>query len=63
MEPKSNKDRLLRVIRGLQLIQRTNPPNSSIAKVAGKVMPALLEEFSKMPADAPALPAVAKVAP
>ena len=47
-----NKDRLLRAIRGLQLIQRTNHPKSSIARVVGKVLPPLIKEHSEMPADA-----------
>lgn len=47
----TNKDRLLRVIRGLQLIQRTNPPNSSIAKAAGKALVPLLAEMANLPVE------------
>lgn len=52
MDQKTNKDRLLRAIRGLQLIQRTNAPNSSIAKSATKGLAPLLKEMAAMPADA-----------
>lgn len=48
-----NKDRLLRAIRGLQLIQRTNAPNTSMAKAVTKALAPLLLEFSRMPPDAP----------
>jgi len=48
-----NKDRLLRAIRGLQLIQRTNAPTSSIAKAASKALAPLLKEMASLPADAP----------
>ena len=59
MEQKTNKERLLRVIRGLQLIQRNNPTNSSIGKTTTKVLSLLLDEFNKLPADAaPIVPEV-----
>jgi hypothetical protein len=48
-----NKDRLLRAIRGLQLLQRTNAPNTSIAKAVTKALAPLLVEMSTMPADPP----------
>lgn len=48
-----NRDRLLRAIRGLQLIQRTNAPKSSLSKAAGKALAPLLEEMEKHPAPAP----------
>ena len=48
----TNKDRLLRAIRSLQLLQRMNPPKSSIAKAAVKALVPLLEEMEKQPADA-----------
>ncbi len=54
MDPK-NPERLLRVIRGLQLLQRTNPPDSSIAKAAAKSLAPLLKEMAARPADAPPL--------
>ena len=58
MDPKTNKERLLRVIRGLQLLQRTNLPASPIGKLVTKTLPPLLKAFSEMPADAaPVLPA------
>ena len=52
MDPKTNHDRLLRVIRGLQLLQRTNDPKSSIAKSAGKALLPLLKEMATQPAEA-----------
>lgn len=48
-----NRDRLMRAIRGLQLLQRTNAPNSSIAKAAIKALAPLLKESAAMPPDAP----------
>jgi hypothetical protein len=51
-EATTNKDRLLRAIRCLQLIQRTNAPNSSIAKAAGKALVPLLDEMAKLPVEA-----------
>lgn len=53
MDQKINKDRLLRAIRGLQLLQRTNAPNSSIAKASTKALAPLLKEMADLPADAP----------
>jgi hypothetical protein len=50
-----NTDRLLRAIRCLQLIQRTNAPTSSIAKAAIKSLAPLLAERAKQQAEAPAL--------
>lgn len=55
MDPKINKERLLRAIRCLQLLQRTNAPASSIAKAAGKALVPLLKEMADLPADAPPL--------
>jgi len=49
----SNKDRLLRAIRALQLLQRTNAPNSSIAKAAAKALVPLLAEVATMKDAAP----------
>lgn len=49
-----NKDRLLRAIRGLQLIQRTNHPKSSIARVVTKALDPLLKEFAEMTPEATA---------
>lgn len=54
MEAKTNKDRLLRAIRCLQLIQRTNPPNSTLAKASAKALAPLLKEMATLPADIPA---------
>lgn len=51
MDQKINKDRLLRAIRGLQLLQRTNAPNSSIAKSASKALAPLLKEMATLPAE------------
>lgn len=51
--PQQNRDRLLRAIRGLQLIQRTNAPKSSISKCAGKALGPLLEEMENHPAESP----------
>jgi hypothetical protein len=52
-----NKDRLLRAIRGLQLIQRTNHPKSSIARVVAKALEPLLKEYAEMtPGAAPIIP-------
>jgi hypothetical protein len=56
---KDNKDRLLRAIRALQLLQRTNPPSSSISKAAAKGLVPLLKEMSSLPSDAPPLTPVA----
>jgi len=44
-----NHERLLRAIRCLQLIQRTNAPKSSIFKAAGKALAPLMQEQSTMP--------------
>jgi hypothetical protein len=44
-----NHERLLRAIRCLQLIQRTNAPKSSIFKAAGKALGPLMTEQSTMP--------------
>jgi len=52
MEAKTNKDRLLRAIRCLQLLQRTNAPNSSLARAAAKALSPLLKEMAALPADA-----------
>jgi len=53
----TNQDRLLRAIRSLQLLQRTNAPTSGIAKAAAKALVPLLAEMAKQPADAaPILP-------
>lgn len=58
--PQQNRDRLLRAIRGLQLIQRTNAPKSSISKASAKALVPLLEEMEHHPAEetapAPAAP-------
>jgi hypothetical protein len=48
----SNKDRLLRAIRCLQHLQRTNAPNSSMAKAAAKALAPLLKEMATLPAEA-----------
>lgn len=48
--PQQNRDRLLRAIRGLQLIQRTNAPKSGISKAASKALVPLLEEMENHPA-------------
>jgi len=47
-----NRDRLLRAIRGLQLLQRTNAPNSSMAKAATKALAPLLKEMASLPPEA-----------
>lgn len=47
-----NRDRLLRAIRGLQLLQRTNAPNSSMAKSATKALAPLLKEMASLPPEA-----------
>jgi hypothetical protein len=44
-----NQERLLRAIRCLQLIQRTNAPKSTIFKAAGKALAPLMDEQSTMP--------------
>lgn len=51
MDPKTNKERLLRGIRCMQLIQRTNPPNSGIVKAATKALAPLLDELAKFPVE------------
>lgn len=64
MDQKTNNDRLLRAIRGLQLLQRTNAPASSIAKAATKALAPLLKEMAlaaalelgRLPAPPPADP-------
>lgn len=45
----TNHERLLRAIRCLQLIQRTNAPKSSIFKAAGKALGPLMQEQSTLP--------------
>lgn len=57
-----NKDRLLRAIRGLQLLQRTNAPNSSMAKAATKALAPLLKEMASLPPDAAPIIAAEKPA-
>jgi hypothetical protein len=52
MDQKTNKERLLRAIRCLQLLQRTNAPDSSIAKAASRGLSPLLKEMATLPADA-----------
>jgi hypothetical protein len=53
-----NAERLLRAIRCLQLIQRTNAPKSSISKAAAKALVPLLGEMENHPVEAaPAAPA------
>lgn len=52
MDAKTNKDRLLRAIRCLQLLQRTNAPTSSMAKAAAKALTPLLKEMASLPAEA-----------
>lgn len=49
MDAKTNHDRLLRAIRCLQLLQRTNDPKSSIAKAAAKALAPLLKEMASLP--------------
>ena len=49
MEAKTNKERLLRAIRCLQLLQRTNAPDSSMAKSVTKALVPLLAEMAKLP--------------
>lgn len=53
MEAKTNKERLLRAIRCLQLLQRTNAPTSSMAKAVTKGLAPLLKEMAALPADEP----------
>lgn len=48
----TNHDRLLRAIRCLQHLQRTNAPNSSMAKAAAKALVPLLKEMASTPVDA-----------
>lgn len=48
-----NRDRLLRAVRGLQVIQRTNAPNSSIAKAVTKALAPLLKQMADMPPEVP----------
>jgi len=60
VDQKTNKDRLLRAIRGLQLLQRTNAPTSSIAKASTKALAPLLKEMAELPADAAPLTDVRK---
>lgn len=52
MDSKTNQDRLLRAIRCLQLLQRTNAPNSSLAKAVTKALAPLLKEMASLPAEA-----------
>lgn len=47
MSEKENTERLLRAIRTLQLLQRTNSPRSSLAKSAGKALVPLLKELAE----------------
>lgn len=56
-ETNVNRDRLMRAIRCLQLLQRTNAPNSSLAKAAAKALTPLLKESAAMPPDVPPLEA------
>lgn len=56
-KPQSNRDRLNSATRTLQLLQRTNPPTSSMAKTATKALDLLLKELASLPAPAPELPA------
>lgn len=51
MHAKTNKDRLLRGIRCLQLLQRTNVPNSPLAKAVAKALVPLLEVMPTLPAE------------
>jgi hypothetical protein len=54
-----HRERLLRAIRCLQLIQRTNSPSSSLAKAVGKALVPLLKEYGDYvisPADEPKAP-------
>jgi len=44
----TNRDRLLRVIRGLQHLQRTNAPNTSLAKSTTKCLDILLKEWTQI---------------
>jgi hypothetical protein len=46
MDAKTNHDRLLRAIRTLQLLQRTNDPQSSVAKAVTKALSPLLKEMA-----------------
>ncbi len=48
----TNKDRLTRAIRCLQHLQRTNAPDSSMAKAVTKALVPLLAESAKTQADA-----------
>lgn len=57
MEAKTNHARLLRAIRCLQLLQRTNAPNSSIARASAKALTPLLKEMASLPPDAAPLTA------
>jgi hypothetical protein len=57
--PQQTRDRLLRVIRGLQLLQRTNAPKSSISKAAAKALVPLLEEMENHPVETVPAPAPA----
>jgi hypothetical protein len=52
-KPQTNRDRLLRAVRTLQHLQRTNAPKSTISKAAGKALIPLLEEMENHPLDAP----------
>lgn len=52
-----NRERLLRAIRCLQLIQRTNAPKTTIFKAAGKALVPLMAEQATLP---PAPPKAAK---
>jgi hypothetical protein len=58
MDSKSNPERLLRAIRCLQLLQRTNAPSSSIAKAAAKALVPILKEMAALPVDAAPLTAL-----
>lgn len=44
-KPQTNRDRLLRAVRTLQHLQRTNAPKSTISKAATKALIPLLEEM------------------
>jgi hypothetical protein len=51
MDAKTNHDRLLRAIRCLQQIQRTNDPKSTIAKAATSSLKPLLKEMATLPTE------------
>jgi hypothetical protein len=53
MSEQENRERLLRAIRTLQLLQRTNAPNSVLAKAVSKALSPLLAVQAAMPLVAP----------